>query len=675
MATVEIWIQLEHHFWDVAPQNIDRMTGETMPTKTGQPSVNRTNTRPGGPSVTRLMHRPLQPEALILRRYTPNWAAPDDRKVNPWDMNEPNPTDTGTMGTIPGPVIECAVGDDVRVHFRNKDFRRTDPFIATSPLIPIESRTHSLHPHGFVFASKFDGAYPLTPPDTGQPVGAEGPLWTAIGVTGGSKQGDRVPPDGTFTYRWETLGWPTTAGVWLYHDHSICDTENVELGAIGIIVIHNAADPNDVSNPPLPNNSAIGSPTRWECFLPEIEVVFAAAQLEGLGQAFADPNQVRALPHGHFGRVGEDMGPHGAHQEATAEPASHRSNPHSNDDNEQHEHPQGTCEHCPECKSCDECPHCDHDEEAPVLARSFLSGGTIFELDLETLRVARLCFSVFRPPPDAAQYLMLYHELKGVGMCVNGRKFLGNTPTVVAGENTKMRFGVVGMGNFDGFHTFHLHGHRWIIPGPEGNSRNAIENSPQIAPVSQFEDTRAFGPANSFSFTIDPAQSGTFMRAEPPFGEWHMHCHVLNHMMDGMMGSLLIVQPSQAAPPTTLLPVGKPCPAHVPGGHGGPVQPGTKKVFVRSQSGAQPKGFDPVTLAISPGDTVVWEWATTASHSVTSDTGVFNSGTHAGPLGHTFSHTFSGAAAGQTFPYHCVLHGSPGGQTAPNDMSGTIQVT
>ena len=62
-------------------------------------------------------------DALIFRRYTPNWAAPDDRKVNPWDINELDPTDNGTMGTIPGPVIECSVDDSVTVHFRNMDMR------------------------------------------------------------------------------------------------------------------------------------------------------------------------------------------------------------------------------------------------------------------------------------------------------------------------------------------------------------------------------------------------------------------------------------------------------------------------------------------------------------------------------------------------------------------------
>ena len=81
--------------------------------------------------------------------------------------------------------------------------------------------------------------------------------------TGTLKQGDRVPPGGTFDYHWNTLGWPTTAGVWLYHDHSICDAENVGLGAIGIIVIHNPADPEDVLAPDVP---PFGSPVQIRCF-------------------------------------------------------------------------------------------------------------------------------------------------------------------------------------------------------------------------------------------------------------------------------------------------------------------------------------------------------------------------------------------------------------------------
>jgi hypothetical protein len=204
MATIELWIQIENNPWDVAPHNIDRMTGQTMQQVTGNAPIIKSLVSPvSGVVQSRTMFRPLSQDALILRRYTANWAAPADRKVNPWDLNEPDPTDSGTMGTIPGSVIECDVGDTVLVHFRNTDNRLGKA---------LQARTHSLHPHGFVFAPTSDGAYPLSPPDSSQPVGGEAAAWTLVGVSQ-FKKGDRVPPGGTFTYTWNTFGWPTTAGV------------------------------------------------------------------------------------------------------------------------------------------------------------------------------------------------------------------------------------------------------------------------------------------------------------------------------------------------------------------------------------------------------------------------------------------------------------------------------
>src|SRR5919112_2934480 len=145
------------------------MTGRNMQEITTKTPIDVTLVSPvTGLSRMVRMFNPLRDEggndikdALILRRYTENWSSPDDRKVNPWDLNEPDPTDNGTMGTIPGPVIECNVGDRIIVHFRNKDFRLdTD----------ITARTHSLHPHGIVFAPQYDGAFPLSPPDPTQPI-------------------------------------------------------------------------------------------------------------------------------------------------------------------------------------------------------------------------------------------------------------------------------------------------------------------------------------------------------------------------------------------------------------------------------------------------------------------------------------------------------------------------
>jgi FtsP/CotA-like multicopper oxidase with cupredoxin domain/plastocyanin len=553
VATIEYWIQLENPFWDLCPnpRNIDRMTGK--PPKGGAPKTVTLTSPVTGATTTRLMNMPIGHEdalhsALILRRYTENWAAPDDRKVNPWDVNEPDPTDTGTMGTIPGPVIECTVGDEVIVHFRNLDLRKPD-----GKLLPIEKRTHSLHPHGFVFDRFSDGAYPLSPPDPSQPVGAEAAAWAAVGVNG-FKQGDRIPPPAdpdngiataaTYTYRWTTQGWPTTAGVWLYHDHSVCDMDNVEHGAIGIIVIHNRDDEQDVD--------------------------------------VRDP----------------------------ANPA----------------------------------------RNLPALLPAGQQNGSPIRQDQGK--------DVFVDPPARALYLQLYHSLgHNSGMVINGRKFLGNTPTVVAGPETLMRFGVVGM-NMEHFHTFHLHGHRWTIPGPDGTTPDAIQQSPQIRAVSQFEDTRIFGPANSFVFSIDNrsvAAGGvpSFMRAGGPGpqdgkGEWHMHCHVLMHMDDGMMGSLVVAESGDPVEFQAATLVCPPEDAHEP-----------DTIAVTDFA------FTPATLSVTPNTMVTFDFQaadhTVKTVSTTNATAIaVNNGggpTDAVPVGQKRTVMITGSPGG-VIKYQCGIHGA-----------------
>jgi plastocyanin len=63
--------------------------------------------------------------------------------------------------------------------------------------------------------------------------------------------------------------------------------------------------------------------------------------------------------------------------------------------------------------------------------------------------------------------------------------------------------------------------------------------------------------------------------------------------------------------------------------------------------------FDPVTLSIHAGDTVVWTNAGPSSHTVTADDSSFDAGVIA--AGSTFSHTFEVAG---TYAYHCAIHPS-----------------
>ena len=91
-------------------------------------------------------------------------------------------------------------------------------------------------------------------------------------------------------------------------------------------------------------------------------------------------------------------------------------------------------------------------------------------------------------------------------MTIDGRAFVGNTPVFRAKVGELVQWDVMAMGS--DFHTFHVHGHRWI--GSDGVS----------------VDTQTVGPAESFKIR---------WREDVP-GTWLYHCHVEDHMMRGMIG-------------------------------------------------------------------------------------------------------------------------------------------
>ncbi len=61
--------------------------------------------------------------------------------------------------------------------------------------------------------------------------------------------------------------------------------------------------------------------------------------------------------------------------------------------------------------------------------------------------------------------------------------------------------------------------------------------------------------------------------------------------------------------------------------------------------------FSPQTLTVAKGTTVTWTNNDSTTHTVTSDSGVWDSGDLA--PGKTFSFTFNQTG---TFPYHCKIH-------------------
>lgn len=118
------------------------------------------------------------------------------------------------------------------------------------------------------------------------------------------------------------------------------------------------------------------------------------------------------------------------------------------------------------------------------------------------------------------EFILWMHETTFWGMEVNnilgGKQIpLWTNPTVGAKQGEKVRFHVIGLGT--AFHTFHLHGHRWIEPG-----------------TTSVVDTVNIGPISRQSFVV---QAGEGVGG----GEWHYHCHVLQHMQAGMMGDFRVI--------------------------------------------------------------------------------------------------------------------------------------
>jgi FtsP/CotA-like multicopper oxidase with cupredoxin domain len=90
-------------------------------------------------------------------------------------------------------------------------------------------------------------------------------------------------------------------------------------------------------------------------------------------------------------------------------------------------------------------------------------------------------------------------------MTIDGRAFVGNTPVFRAKVGETVQWDVLALG--DDFHTFHVHGHRWVTAdGPK--------------------DTQVVGPAESYKIRW----------VEDAPGTWLYHCHVEAHMMNGMIG-------------------------------------------------------------------------------------------------------------------------------------------
>ncbi|MEA2433177.1 MAG: hypothetical protein QOG54_634 [Actinomycetota bacterium] len=127
------------------------------------------------------------------------------------------------------------------------------------------------------------------------------------------------------------------------------------------------------------------------------------------------------------------------------------------------------------------------------------------------------------PIPDRPPFVIVFKNIT-----INGLK-APHTPTFTANEGERVEFVVITHGEF--FHTFHLHGHRWV------DNRTGIPTG--LSDATRLIDNKTVGPADSFGFQVIAGE-----HVGP--GAWMYHCHVQGHSDAGMSGLFIVKTPEGA---------------------------------------------------------------------------------------------------------------------------------
>ena len=105
---------------------------------------------------------------------------------------------------------------------------------------------------------------------------------------------------------------------------------------------------------------------------------------------------------------------------------------------------------------------------------------------------------------------------------------LWTNPNLVATDGKIYRFHVLGLG--DEVHAFHLHGHRWT------------EDIHETATAEDVIDVKEIAPMQRHSFVVKASDNDAADTTHDGPEGWMYHCHVLDHMKQGMTG-MMMVQP------------------------------------------------------------------------------------------------------------------------------------
>jgi plastocyanin len=462
--------------------------------------------------------------ALVYREYLdPGYVIPKPDKLVSADINEPI-----FHRRVPGTVIYCHPGDRLRIHVLNWD---------TQP--------HSFHVHGVSYGIDSDGAWPFGTQATDR------------------RRSDEICPGQSWTYVFDVTD--DMVGAWPFHDHHQNIAASVNRGLFGGLIV-------------LPRPARFPPPVRLPERLRELvehlckhpRCIPGPGPHPGIGPRSLGAHDHHAHGHGHhLPEVPHE--PRGLDHRIEMELEFLKEwvqldyiHPHPPPDRSLHVplffHMMAGAGGVPAFNSPDlmngmvfenvfgvEGTLSYHCRFHPNMqgAVQVVAGGT----GLAVVTIRDNPAMVFDPPSvtvgpgGTVRWVhggaMMHSVTEDAGgmptYCLNGRAFVGNTPTILAMSARKIRWYVFDLDLSMTWHNFHLHAQRWKFAG------DTI-------------DVRSLGPAESFMMQtrapevllLPPEIAATQpegnrlpgARRYDLRGDFPVHCHVEMHMMQGMIGLL-----------------------------------------------------------------------------------------------------------------------------------------
>ncbi len=118
--------------------------------------------------------------------------------------------------------------------------------------------------------------------------------------------------------------------------------------------------------------------------------------------------------------------------------------------------------------------------------------------------------------------------------CLNGRAYVGNTPTIEADAGARLRWYVLNLDLGSVWHNFHPHSTRWRLPVPAGGAADVHALSPAESFVADTPVPPAVRlPCALEALQCEPLEDACRVRLK---GDFLFHCHLEEHMMSGLAG-------------------------------------------------------------------------------------------------------------------------------------------